>query len=255
MGPIIPAPWTAGGQIQTFPVRTPSQAYLARTVGGNEGGNGTNIATLIDGLVADGVWAKLDALYVLAQQNATDSLLNLVGTSYSPTIWSGSPVFTSYKGYVFSGGVFNTNFTPSSATSPNYALNSASFGFWAYSAITENVHQIGTSSAVSGLYGDFSGSTISQINNTTQCITATSGALGLYAADRSSSSNVNNYYNGGSQGSASVASSALESGVFLLGGSTTMPISAAFFGASLGSAGQLALYTRLRTYMTAVGVP
>ena len=60
-------------------------AYLARTVGGNEGGNGANIATLIDGLVSDGVWAKLDALYVLAQQNETDALLNLIRTSYSLT--------------------------------------------------------------------------------------------------------------------------------------------------------------------------
>ena len=42
-------------------------------------------STLIDGLVSDGVWAKLDALYVLAQQNQTDALLNLVGTSYSLT--------------------------------------------------------------------------------------------------------------------------------------------------------------------------
>ena len=67
------------------PVQTPSQAYLARTVGGNEGGNGANIATLIDGLVSDGVWAKLDALYVLAQQNQSDALLNLVGTSYGLT--------------------------------------------------------------------------------------------------------------------------------------------------------------------------
>ena len=66
-------------------MQTPSQAYLARTVGGNEGGNGANIATLIDGLVADGVWAKLDALYILAQQNQTDALLNLVGTSYGLT--------------------------------------------------------------------------------------------------------------------------------------------------------------------------
>ena len=72
MGPIDTAPW-ALGQIQTFPVapNTPQAlAYLARTVGGNEGGNGANIATLIDGLVSDGVWAKLDCLYVLAQQNA-----------------------------------------------------------------------------------------------------------------------------------------------------------------------------------------
>ena len=58
--------WSSPGQIQTFDVATPHSpqalAYLARTVGGNEGGNGANIATLIDGLVADGVWTKLDAL-------------------------------------------------------------------------------------------------------------------------------------------------------------------------------------------------
>ena len=58
-------------------------AYLARTVGGNEGGNGENIATLIDGLVADGVWPKLDALYVLAQQNQADARLNLIGDELS----------------------------------------------------------------------------------------------------------------------------------------------------------------------------
>ena len=62
---------------------TKALAYLARTVGGNEGGNGANIATLIDGLVSDDVRAKLDALYVMAQQNETDTLLNLVSTSYS----------------------------------------------------------------------------------------------------------------------------------------------------------------------------
>ena len=60
MGQINTAPWTTDGQIQTFPVKSASAAYLARTVGGNEGGNGANIAALIDGLVSDGVWAKLD---------------------------------------------------------------------------------------------------------------------------------------------------------------------------------------------------
>ena len=75
-------------------------AYLARTVGGNEGGNGTNIATLIDGLVSDGVWSKLDALYVLAQQNATDAVLNLVGTNYPLTKGGpGTLTFTSYAGF------------------------------------------------------------------------------------------------------------------------------------------------------------
>ena len=77
-------------------------AYLARTVGGNEGGNGANIATLIDGLVADGVWSKLDCLYVLAQQNATDALLNLIGTSYSLTN-VGAARFTAYHGVLVRG--------------------------------------------------------------------------------------------------------------------------------------------------------
>ena len=67
------------------PPANPAQDYLARTVGGNEGGNAANITALIDGLVSDGVWAKLDCLYVLAQQNATDSLLNLIGTNYPLT--------------------------------------------------------------------------------------------------------------------------------------------------------------------------
>ena len=34
---------------------TAATNYLARTVGGNEGGNGTNISNLICGLVTDGV--------------------------------------------------------------------------------------------------------------------------------------------------------------------------------------------------------
>ena len=88
-------------------------AYLARTVGGNEGGNGANIATLIDGLVSDGVWAKLDALYVLAQQNQSDALLNLVGTSYglsASVIASRTLTFAPYVGFAGSGRWYGDGF-------------------------------------------------------------------------------------------------------------------------------------------------
>ena len=118
-------------------------AYLARTVGGNEGGNGANIATLIDGLVSDGVWAKLDALYVLAQQNQADAKLNLIGTSYG---WLGVDTKDSPYIYAISLGSasfsvvssLNTAFNPSTATSPNYTLNSASYGLWSYAGNVEN---------------------------------------------------------------------------------------------------------------------
>ena len=108
-------------------------AYLARTVGGNEGGNGTNIATLIDGLVADGVWAKLDALYVLAQQNATDARLNLVGTNYTLT---GTPTFTAYQGFTGGTGFLDTGFNPATATSPNFIRNNASMSVWVLNSRT-----------------------------------------------------------------------------------------------------------------------
>ena len=231
-------------------------AYLARTVGGNEGGNGTNIANLIDGLVSDGVWSKLDCLYVLAQQNATDAVLNLVGTSYPMTILGGSPSFTAYVGYVLNNAFLSSGFTPSSAPSPNYTQNSASIGVWMFASRVSSDQSITNTAGGSGIYYNYPSTPnlmIASLNGG-QNHTNTPGTTGLYVADRSLSTNHNNYCNGVNQGLGGGASSAVDTGQFVLAG-TPQTISAAFISASLGSAGQLALYNRLRTYMTAVGVP
>ena len=63
--------------------------YLARTTGGNEGGNAANMTTFICGLVTDGVitgnlsgargcGSHLDVLYLLAQQNQADVTLKFM---------------------------------------------------------------------------------------------------------------------------------------------------------------------------------
>ena len=84
---------------------------------------------------------------------------------------------------------------------------------------------------------------------------------GLFVADRSDASNVYPYQNGVSAGPIVSASSPVTPNNFVIGlgqgGPTAQRIlqSAAFIGASLGAAGQLALYNRLRTYMSSVGVP
>ena len=256
MGQINTAPWTDDFQIQTFPVRTPAQAYLARTVGGNEGGNGANIATLIDGLVSDGVWAKLDALYILAQQNQSDALLNLVGTSYTATILTlerGS-TFVAYRG--MNGGQWLTNFNAATAVSPHFTQNSASFGLW------DTVNQFGTlmfgNGVDSGLWPHFSdGDFYARVNDLTSTGTPSSVLSGLYVGDRASGSAIHPFLNGADLGSVSSTAGVPASGNFTIGSASnpTDVVSAAFIGASLGAAGQLALYNRLRTYMTAVGVP
>ena len=238
-------------------------AYLARTVGGNEGGNGANIATLIDGLVSDGVWAKLDALYVLAQQNQTDALLNLVGTSYGLTLnaLEKTPsAFTAYKGFNLAGSSgINTGFIPSSAPSPHFTLNSSSIGGWMYDAVGSNSLMVGTSSNQTGVYPTFAaGGTYYAMCNAAYAQVASPNIAGWYAADGTATT-VNAYFNGSSLASAAVAPVALDTVQVSMGtgatGNWVGTISAAFIGGSLGAAGQLALYNRLRTYMTSIGVP
>ena len=244
-------------------------AYLARTVGGNEGGNGANIANLIDGLVADGVWAKLDALYVLAQQNQTDALLNLVGTSYTATI-GGSTPFAAYQGFTGGAGIIDTGFNPATATSPNFTQNSASMGVWVLNSRASGAayYEIGNNTGVAGagispFYN--SGGSQTPLNDLTYpAYSGVTNAQGAWSLDRSASASSVYYKNGASVATMAASSTGVAStNVWILGlnnsGTTLDPtsdqVAEAHIGASLGSAGQLALYTRLRTYMTAVGVP
>ena len=92
---------------------------------------------------------------------------------------------------------------------------------------------------------------------------------GLFTGDRPSSATLVQYFNGSSLVSLASTSHGVTNATFTIGQSqgflaqgepaprvpTNQTLSAAFIGASLGAAGQLALYNRLRTYMTAVGVP
>ena len=252
-------------------------AYLARTVGGNEGGNGANIATLIDGLVSDGVWAKLDALYVLAQQNQSDALLNLVGTNYGLVgINANTLSFTSYVGFgnfATTNTGLDTGFNAVTATSPHYTANNASYGVWSYAVVNENVAVMGngaTGASDSIMYPSFPPTSFyARVNDNTATYVNAPGAKGLFVGDRPSSAVVNPYWNGLSQGTLASTSQGVTNATFTIGQSqgylgqddpapragTAQTLSAAFIGASLGAAGQLALYNRLRTYMTAVGVP
>jgi hypothetical protein len=248
-------------------------AYLARTTGGNAGGNAANIAALIDGLVADGVWPLLDCLYVLAQQNATDAQLNLIGTSYPltqvgalgrPGPRTGTIIFTQYRGFDgfnTAASYFDTGFDPT-VSSPNFTQNSASFGVWTNFDWLESavVFGNGITGGTSHLYPHFTDQNFyARVNSPTTPGTLTPASAGLYAGDRPSSSAVNLYYNGTNPwGAQADASQTLASNHFRLGagivGASRQQFAAAFIGASLGDAGQLALYNRLRAYMTAVGV-
>ena len=235
-------------------------AYLGRTTGTNEGGNAVNITALICGLVTDGVWASLDAFYVTAQQNQADALLNLVGTSYSLTGNTTLPTFTSYRGFgpfTSGNGIINGFFPPGS----NFTQNSANLGIWTLGIVAEASQLIGngSGSGASHIYAHFTdGNFYPRVNSNSTPGVPSPGTSGLYVGDRPSSTTVIPYWNGTPQASQSSASQSPAPSVFAigtLGALSGQVIAEAHIGGSLGGAGNLALYNRLRTYLTAVGAP
>lgn len=245
--------------------------YLARTTGGNAGGNATNITTLICGLVSDGVitgdlsgargcGAHLDTLYVLAQQNQADAQLNLCGTSYSITTVGiiRTVTFTSYKGFSFSGASYlSTNFDATAATSPHFVQDNASFGLWAYAVVPENSWQMGDG-YVNFIYDYYLDYTVfvARVNHTSAAGPPPPGTKGLFVGDRSTSTDIVPYWDGVAfTTQTGVPSVAPVPTAFLIGAGSAQTISEAHIGGSLGATLNLALYNRLRTYMTAVGVP
>ena len=237
--------------------------YLARTTNGDEGGNGANIIDLICGLVADGVWSKLDTLYLPAQQNDPDARLNLVNGNYSLT---GVATFTAYRGFsALPVAGLDTGFNAALAPSPHFAQNDASVGVWPYQAVVSGGFEFGNGAgglvaAQTNIATRFSdGSTYIRVNGFSASGNfASPGTNGLYVGDRSAFDTVNSYVNGVAATPLAVTSVTPTNANFTLGVvggfASSQIVSGAFLGGSLGAAGNLAIYNRLRTYMTAVGL-
>jgi hypothetical protein len=146
----------------------------------------------ICGLVADGVWPALDALYVLGTQNTTAASLNLVSSSFPLTV-NGSPNFLANDGYLGVDGsatvYINTGYNPSTAGG-HYTLNSASIGIW---VLNNAVSAHGGFGATQGTnyanitprYSD--GFAYGTVNSSAGAVVASSDSTGLWVTSRTSS--------------------------------------------------------------------
>jgi len=246
-------------------------AFLTRTSGLDT--KHTNMyINLINGLVSDGVWGKLDALYFLATQNSTTALLNLVSSSFAITA-NGAPAFVADQGYT---GVNNsttvyldTGFNPSTAGG-NFSQNSAHISFWSntnpatgLTAMSVNA----TSGTQVNIFPRFSDSKAYwRINDSNAALSAgvTVGTqIGYYVANRSGASTQNGFINAVDQGVVSVASGAVVNfNMTILGqnisgthsGGYPGQCSVASIGGSLSSTDVTNLYNRISTARTTLGL-
>lgn len=249
-------------------------AFLART----SGLSGTETAAykaLINGLVSDGTFSLLDALYIFATNTTTTANLNLISTSFGITT-TAAPTFTADQGYTGNGTTqfLNTNFTPGPSTGHQYTVNAASLGVYirggrttpnnALTAIGTETSNVGFSlisplEAASLVQVDINGASFPNVS------LPSSTANGFVSAVRTSSSALAVYKNASATALGTPASSGTvlsTQPIYILAynanGSAanfdTDQISAAYIGGLVTGAQHVLLSNRINTYMTTLGI-
>jgi hypothetical protein len=245
--------------------------FLART-SGLSGTETTAYQTMICGMVTDGTWPLLDALYIFATNTTTTANLNLINTSFTITPQN-SPTFTADAGYTGNGtsSWLNTNLA---GAQTNYNLNSGSIGIAIPTNDTSSVSTIDMGAidvsinsvflaanfTLKYAYGLNDGGTVTG--------TASATSRGLWAVSRTSSGSVSFYQNGSSTAvsttsvaSTSVPTSGVPMGILARAQSPTTAqtfsarqVSAAWVGAGLTGAQFASISARINAYLAALGV-
>jgi len=230
------------------------------------------IEDLVAGLKADGIWAKLDALWVLAAHDSQAAALNWMDPAGSPILPVNAPVFTADRGFKGDNTSthLDTQFVPGT-DAVNFVQDSASAGIWVREVASDN------GDIYLGTGDNSSSSTFTRIQRRSDGVewrvwgpngglldggTDSEVATGLLVADRSGATAFHTYRNGALENTGSAGSgSPSPYSVYLLaangsgaaGSQSDAQLSAAFLGGSLTGTEHANLHTRLNTYLTAVG--
>lgn len=235
----------------------------------------TPLQDLISGLTVDGVFAKLDRLWIKAQATQALALSDLIVGATATAV--NSPTFTANIGYTGedAGTVtkyIDSNFNPSTAGG-NYAQNAAHLSAWCVGNIASvnGGALIGYSDSTAGTYSHLDvtftdGNIYARINDNPA--SGSQGApatrAGHWVVNRSGAAATQIYQNGSSFGTPNATSvGLLNENVFILCDNqnnnpkygTPNQIAMVSIGGNLSPTDVTNFYNRLRTYMTAVGVP
>ena len=243
--------------------------FLARLPNAPDSTHETAYIALIDGLVADSVWSKLDALYILAAETAGNAAVNLKSSSYGLSLVS-TPTFTADQGYVGSAGsgqALDTQLVLTSAS--QYSPNSGHVGIYnrsnraansgfTFGVLGANVRYLNAKlrNAVDNLEYD--------INTTAFPTVSNANSHGMFVVSRTGASALEVYRNGSSLGTDTDAAAGVPTtySVYILtlnnqgtphSNSVADQIAAFSVGAGLNGSEAATLSSRINTYMAALG--
>lgn len=263
-----------GGMVVGYREAVPSDPDAEAWFTAVEGNGGTVsgprrelVTTLIIGLKTDGVWSQLDRLWVLAAENSPSARTDMKALDLATAV--NSPTFTADRGYTgisASSTRLDLSYNPST-DGINLGASDASLGVW-----VRVLDGAGTSCPVGTSDGANELTVVEDVGVDrwtaiigTNIVSTSPGTrpTGLISASQlgTGAGSVRIYLNGSSSGNISGAASTMpnreESGLCENAGTPTLfsdaQISAIFFGGDLTDAQMTNLYSRLQTYMTAVG--
>ncbi len=224
------------------------------------------VSNLIASLKAAGIWTKLDRIWLHAAENATQALYDLKARAAATAV--NSPTFTIDRGYAGNGttSYLDSNFNASTAGG-NFTQNDAGMGVWVVTSPGANggcVIGANNSSYSRIILNSVAGTRETEINSSAS-LAASNVAVhtGFVHASRTGANAQAGYLNAASERTGAQASTALLNQTHkilanvtsggTLGQWSTAQVGASFIGASLAGL-ELAFYTALRTYMTALGI-
>lgn len=214
---------------------------------------------LVRALIAAGVWARLDALYILAAHDAQAARLNWRAAAYDLTAVGGM-TFAPQRGYQGDGstGYLSSGFNPTTAQAPLFAQNDAHMGLWSLTDGIAAAHDMGAGNSSLAMLATTT--TFQARGNSGAASGASQIGAGHLMWSRADASNVARYRDGAAHSTAAQASVALSNYAFRVGGYLTSTasysarqIAAAHWGAALDATQTKALYNALRRYLTGAG--
>lgn len=239
------------------------RALIGRMAAAPDPGRALAIGRLVGALKAADIWPRLHALYLLAAHDAQAAGLNWVADSHGMTP-VGGPGFTADRGYLTAHLKYlDTGFAPSALAS----RDDCCFALWSLTPDHTGGDGSGIYEAGGGIQlktrdaeGRFGGR-INQIGAVTSEAGAVTDGRGLFALNRSSATQVQGYRNGGVLIDASSSPSApAVSGTIRLGylgpyypSYSPIEVAGCVIADGLDADRQLALYSAMAAYLTALG--
>lgn len=229
------------------------------------------IAAFIDGLVSDGVYAKIDEMWLLAMNTDANSRKGI--KAYKECTVVGTPTFTAYRGWQGTGANYlRTNYVPST-DGINYSASNASMGVYSRTDSQSNGFDMGARHASSENSISITIQTRrtstdhyrTRINLNTPQSTVLGTSLGFFAINRNpdlGTNLVHQYHNNSMiSASSSLSPTAVTFELFIMvcnaagtaSGSTGRQLSFAFIGGKLTDTDASNLFTRLETLLDYIG--